>query len=107
VPAEVRREGAVELVQGLELAEGVTTVLWHSVMWQYLTADDQRAVTDRIEELGAAAGADRPFAHLRLEPMRRSADGPHEFLVALRLWPGGEERILGETAGHGVPMIWE
>jgi hypothetical protein len=107
VPAEVRRQDAVEFVESLELAEGATTVLWHSVMWQYLSADEQEAVTRRIERLGAAADETRPFAHLRLEPMRRTPDSPHDFLVALRLWPGGEQQVLGNSAGHGVPMIWE
>lgn len=106
VPAEVRREGAVEFVTGLDLADGATTVLWHSVMWQYLSSDDQQAVAARIEELGASATADRPFAHLRLEPMRRTPESPHEFLVALRLWPTGEQCILGDSAGHGVPTVW-
>ena len=107
VPAEMRHQGAVELLESLELADGGTTVLWHSVMWQYLATEEQDAVTARIERLGAAAGESRPFAHLRLEPMRRTPDSPHDFLVALRLWPGGESRVLGSSAGHGVPMIWE
>lgn len=106
VPAEVRRQGAVEFVRGLELEDGTTTVLWHSVMWQYLPADDQRAVTAGIEELGAAATGRQPFAHLRLEPMRRTPDDEHEFLVALQVWPGGELRIVGDVGPHGVPAIW-
>jgi hypothetical protein len=106
VPAEVRREAATDFVDGLEVAGGATTVLFHSVMWQYLHRDEQQAVAERIEELGRSATADRPFAHLRLEPMRRAPDRPHEFLVALRVWPDGEDRVLGDTAGHGVPTVW-
>lgn len=107
VPAEVRRERAADFVAGLELRTGTTTVLWHSVMWQYLAADEQQAVTDRVERLGAAASDDRPFVHLRLEPMRRTPGSPHEFLVAAQMWPGGDLRILGDSAGHGVPTTWE
>ncbi len=106
VPAEVRRQGAVGFVEDLELTEGSTAVLWHSVMWQYLSRADQRAIAARVEELGAAATEDRPFAHLRLEPMRRTASSDHEFLVAMQVWPGGEPRILGDSAGHGVPTSW-
>lgn len=106
VPAEVRRERAADFVTGLELRTGTTTVLWHSVMWQYLDADEQHAVADRVEELGAAAGEDQPFVHLRLEPMRRTPQAPHDFLVAAQLWPGGELRILGDSAGHGLPTTW-
>ncbi len=107
VPAEVRREGAADFVAGLELRSGTTTVLWHSVMWQYLGRAEQQAVADRLEELGAAATDERPFVHLRLEPMRRSPGSDHDFLVAARLWPGGDQRILGDAGGHGVPTTWE
>ena len=108
VPAEVRRQDAVSFVEGIELAEGRLTVLFHSVMWQYLPAADQAAVSARLEQLGAAASPDRPFAHLRLEPLRRTPGAEHEFLVALTSWPGdGERRVLGDAAPHGVPATWE
>ncbi len=107
VPVEVRTEGAVPLLRRLALEDGATTVLWHSVMWQYLEADEQRAVVDRVEELGAGAAGDRRFAYLRAEPSRRTPGGEHRFLVWLRVWPGGEDRIIGETVGHGVPTTWE
>jgi hypothetical protein len=107
VPAAVRAQNAAAFVQGLQLADGATTVLWHSVMWQYLSRDEQRAVTARIDELGEEATESAPFAHAFLEPLRRAPDRDHEFLVVLRLWPGGERRILGASAGHGVPTVWE
>lgn len=106
-PVEVRRQDAVSFVRDIELVEGTTTVLWHSVMWQYLSHADQEAVTARVRELGAAAGASSPFAHLFLEPTRRTQGADHEFLVVLRLWPTGERRILGRSVGHGVPTTWE
>ncbi|WP_182523987.1 DUF2332 domain-containing protein [Nocardioides dongkuii] len=103
VPYEVRRQGASELVDSIEPADGATTVLWHSVMWQYLPGEEQAAVTARIGELGAAATPSAPFAHLELEPQRPRPGAPHEFLVVLQTWPGGERRVLGTAAGHGVP----
>jgi hypothetical protein len=33
-------------------------------------------------------------------------DGPHEFLVTLTTWPGGEDRLIGATVGHGLPTTW-
>jgi hypothetical protein len=107
VPAEVRRQDAVSFVRDIRLVEGVTTVLWHSVMWQYLPEQDQRTVTAHVEELGASASATSPFAHLYLEPVRRTPGASHEFLVVLRLWPTGEQRILGTSVGHGIPTTWE
>ncbi len=107
VPAEVRRAGATEVVEGMELAPGAVTVLWHSVMWQYLSADEQRRITVRLAVLGAQATADAPLAHLRAEPSRRVPGGSHEFLVRLTTWPGGADEVLGVTVGHGVPTTWE
>jgi hypothetical protein len=107
VPAEVRRESAAAFVGSLDLVPGTVTVLWHSVMWQYLADDEQRAVTHLVEELGAAAGTRSPFVHLSAEPARRAPGAPHEFLVRMRVWPTGESRLLGHTGGHGVPTVWE
>ena len=106
-PVEVRRADAASFVRDVGLREGSTTVLWHSVMWQYLDPSDQQAVTARIEELGAAATPESPFAHLAVEPARRTPGADHESLVALRLWPGGELRVIGATVGHGIPTTWE
>ena len=106
-PVEVRREGAARFVGGIELRSGATTVLWHSVMWQYLDPAERAAVTARIGALGAQATAEAPFAHLFLEPTRRTPDGPHDFLVVLELWPTGQRWVLGSSAGHGLPTIWE
>ncbi len=107
VPAFVERRDAVSFVQGIELQNGSTTVLWHSVMWQYLPRSDQQAVTERLDELGSQATADRPFVHLLLEPTRRRPGSPHEFLVMATSWPGGEPRTLGDAHAHGIPVTWE
>ena len=107
VPADVRRAAAGDVVDALTTRSGTVTVLWHSVMWQYLSAEEKARVLDRLDALGAATSADAPLAHLRAEPSRRVAGGEHEFLVRLTTWPGGTEEILGATVGHGVPTTWE
>ena len=106
-PPVVRASGAGDFVEGLELAEGAWTVLWHSIMWQYLPTDEQDRVTARLEALGDAADAGSPFAHLFLEPTRRGPDQPHEFLVVLTTWPGGVRRVLGKAPAHGLPVTWD
>jgi hypothetical protein len=106
-PVQVRRQDARTFVGGLTLEDGTTTVLWHSVMWQYLSAEEQAAVAARVEELGGQADRTRRFAHLRAEPMRRGPADRHEFLVRLRIWPDGADRLLGATEAHGVPTTWE
>jgi len=105
-PVRVDALDAVAATRRLALVRGRTVVLWHSVMWQYMPKPAQAAVTDRLEELGAAAGPQSPLGHLFLEPTRRTPEGEHEFLVVLHTWPG-ERRVLGSAHGHGVPITWQ
>jgi hypothetical protein len=105
---DVRRRSAAAFVEELTVAAGSVTVLWHSVMWQYLPGDQQDLITARLEDLGASAGADSPLVHLYAEPARRTPGSPHEFLVCMHEWPGdGERRVLGTMAPHGLPVSWE
>lgn len=105
-PAAVHPVDAHTFVDRLELRDATTTVLCHSVMWQYLSRADQEHVRARLDELGRSTTARRRLAHLRLEPERRRTEGDHEFLVSLTTWPGGESRVLGVAQPHGVPVTW-
>ncbi|MDO9458294.1 DUF2332 domain-containing protein [Nocardioides sp.] len=105
-PPTVRRQTAREVADGLSLVDGTVTVLWHSVMWQYLDRSEQDDVLARVEELGASATEGRSFAHLSLEPRRRTPEEDHQFWLVLRRWPGGEPRFLARSRGHGVPVDW-
>jgi hypothetical protein len=106
-PVTVERAGAGDFLERVDLRAGTTTVLWHSVMWQYLDPAEQDRVRARIDRLGAASSGDAPFAHLFLEPTRRTPEAEHEFLVVLETWPSGERRVLGTSVGHGLPSTWE
>jgi len=107
IPAQLRRSNAVDAVAGLSGTAGALTVLWHSITWQYLSADEQAAVHAGIDALGAQARADSPFAHLTLEPARRTPESPVEFVVRARSWPGGDDRMLASCSPHGPPVAWE
>ena len=104
VPVDVRDQDAVSFLHDLDLAEGTTTVVQHSVMWQYLPVTARQAAEERLEELGGSATDRRRFARVAVEPVQR--DPEPEFLVVLRTWPGGEEQLLGRTVPHGVPTTW-
>lgn len=106
-PLAVAEQDAVSFVRTIRPEEGTATVLWHSVMLQYLAKEDREQVIAGIEELGAAATEQSPFAHLSLEPTRRTPDSEHEFLVVLQTWPGGEARVYGKAAPHGLPVTWD
>jgi hypothetical protein len=107
VPASVAASGAADFLDRLALRDGTTTVVWHSVMWQYLDRGERDRAEARLAALGSQASDAAGFAHLALEPRRRTPEAAHEFLVTLQSWPGGEERVLGSAAPHGIPTTWE
>lgn len=106
-PPDVVARGAGDFVDDVTLADGTLTVLWHSVMWQYLPEHERQRIAARLTELGGRATPDAPLAHVRFEPSRRTPDARHEFLVRLTTWPNRSETILGTAAPHGVPARWE
>jgi hypothetical protein len=106
VPAPLERRSAADAVAGLTLAEGALTVLWHSITWQYLSAEERDALRARVDGLGGQADAGSPFAHLTMEPARDGPGAPVRFLVRARTWPGGELDVLGECHPHGPPVRW-
>jgi len=105
-PVELVRAGGGDFLDDLQLRDGHHTVVWHSVMWQYVPAAEQQRMLDRLEALGTQSTADRTLTHLAFEPRRLEPGGRHRFVVAATTWPGGEERLLGEAPPHGVPVRW-
>jgi hypothetical protein len=107
VPADVRREDAVSFLRGVELSAGHLTLVWHSVMWHYLSPSDQEEADAVIADLGARATDSAPLARLTLEQGRGETDWLAKFPVVLQVWPGGEARTLGHATPHGAALIWE
>jgi hypothetical protein len=107
VPATLHRRNATEAVAGLDLADGALTVLWHSIMWQYLSLPEQSTISADINAIGARATPESPFAHLTLEPHRRTPGADVEFVVRAHCWPGGDDRLLAACSPHGPPVTWE
>jgi hypothetical protein len=82
---------------------GVTRVLYHSVMWQYLPETTRRSITAAMEQAGAHASVERPLAWVRVETNRETFR--HELTV--RYWPGGAEPVLlSEAHPHGAWIVW-
>ena len=106
MPARVDRANAAPWLEERlsEPAEGVTTVVYHSVVLQYLDDEERRRVFGAIGSAGERATSNGPFAWLRFESgdWRRTAS--HE--VWLTTWPGGAERKLAEAGPHGRPVRW-
>jgi hypothetical protein len=79
---------------------GSATVVYHSIMWGYMTDDDRARITDTINATGERATTSEPLAWLRMEPGADQAD------LTLTTWPGGEERLIAHAGYHGRPVKW-
>lgn len=84
---------------------GVVTVVWHSIVWQYLPPAEREALTRLVGEAARRATRRAPLAHLSMEP-QRAENGSYAFQVHLTTWPGGTRRLLAEAQGHGPPVTW-
>jgi hypothetical protein len=91
-------------VQLAEPRAGCATVVFHSIVWQYLTDDVRTAARARIESAGSMATADAPLAWLRLEPSGTGRIGKPE--LWLTQWPGGDERLLATASFQVGPVDW-
>lgn len=81
---------------------GVATVVYHSIVWQYLAEDTRKAARAAIEQAGARATNRAPVAWLALE---FEAEGrPPE--LTLTQWPGGARRRLATSHPHGAHAEW-
>jgi hypothetical protein len=85
-----------------EPVPGQATVLYHSIMWQYMPGATQAAVRTAIEQAGGRATDAAPLAWLRFEPPR--ADARAE--LHLTLWPGERRHHLATAHPHGKVVTW-
>jgi hypothetical protein len=102
-PPVVARRGAAEWL-GEQLSaprDGVATVVFHSIMWWYLSEAERDRVSALIAAAGARATATAPLAWLRLELM-----GSTEPDLRLTMWPGGAETLLAHADAHGRYVRW-
>ena len=113
-----RLDGALELaarvparVEGASLSDwlprqlanpgpGLATVVYHSVVIEYLAADVRRAFEAELADAGRRATPEAPLAWLRLEPISRVRSHG----VTLTTWPGARERVLATSGAHGADV---
>src|SRR6185436_9459019 len=108
-PAVDRADAEAWIAEQLRVpAPGRATVVFHSIVWQYLDAATATGVRAAIEAAGAAATPDAPVAWLRLEPDDTwRAEGrppPSHAELRLRVWPGGDDRHLADASFHAGPL---
>ena len=80
------------------LAEPTTadcTVVWHSIVWQYIPEAEQARILATLDRYGRAHGN---LHHLALDRAGLLAD------LTLTSWPGGEPRVVARAGYHGDPV---
>jgi hypothetical protein len=102
LPAAVDSDGAAHWLEGRlgEPRVGAATVVFHSIVWQYIGDEERGRVTELIERAGRESSARAPLAWLRMEP------GADEAEVRLTVWPRGGERLLATVGFHGRDVRW-
>jgi len=106
-PVKVDRSAGPDwLASQLARAErDVLTVVWHSVVWQYVSPADRAMGRAVLADAAAKATPTSPLALLVFEPRR--TDDDYRFELLLKLWPAGISLNLGHGAGHGTPFTWD
>lgn len=100
MPAEVVAVGAADFLADLRLEPATLTVVWHSVMRQYVPAAEWARVDRELDRLAAASTPEAAFAYLCFEPRRVGPE--HRFQLTGRFGaaPG---QVLAEARPHGLP----
>jgi hypothetical protein len=79
-------------------------VIFHSIFWSYLPIATQTRLVAQIEKMAAHATHKAPLAWLRYEI---SASAQTHQDLRLKIWPGGEDRLLGYAHAHGAFIDWQ
>jgi hypothetical protein len=82
---------------------GELTVIWQSVVRQYVPDEHWAAVERAVGHAAAAATPDAPLAWVTMEPGDHPLSG---FVVRATTWPGGVAHRLAEAGDHGPRVRW-
>lgn len=80
---------------------GVATVVFHSIVWQYLATSTKARVREALSNAGALGSEEAPLLWLRMEPA--TVQGAN---LRLTTWPGGADEVLAEVGYHGAGIRW-
>jgi hypothetical protein len=90
---------AAWLEQELEAPPALlTTVVFHSIVWQYIDKADRVLIASTIDAAGSRATAERPLVWLQFEPDMADRS---QVAVTLRAWPGDVSVRLASADFHG------
>jgi hypothetical protein len=104
VAAPVDRATAVEwlddrLAEGAA-AHGTATVVFHSILWQYLNGSTRNRLVATLFRAGRSATVEAPLAWVRMEPAGGDISARKTEIRVTR-WPGGHDTVLAHAGYHG------
>ncbi|NQX95789.1 MAG: DUF2332 domain-containing protein [Erythrobacter sp.] len=107
-PDVIEQDAGAFVAEALERPQeaGTTRAMFHSIMWQYMPAETQNAITALFEAQGAKATPERPLGWVSLET------NPETFRHELRVryWEGqagdGTPVMLANAHPHGEWVEW-
>jgi hypothetical protein len=102
VPAVVDQADAPEWLEHelLSPRRSVDTVVFHSIVMQFLTPSERARMRRMLEQAGRRTTSDAPLAWVEME----SRAGHTE--VALTSWPGGQHRVVALSSLYGDRVRW-
>ena len=86
---------------------GVVSVVWHSVVWQYIDRGERQGILAVLARAAQAATSAAPLAYLRFEPRQAPPRYSNVFELRVSVWPTGPvDEVIATGAGHGIPTRW-
>ena len=71
---------------------GAVTVVWHSVVWQYVDSSQRREVLGLLGEAAGRASRAAPLAYVTFEPRQAPPRWSGVFELRMSVWPSGWRR---------------
>jgi len=102
VPAVVEQANALDWLEHelLSPRSGVDTVVFHSIVMQFLSSSDRARIRRMLEQAGRRTTSDAPLAWVEMESRAGLAE------VALTSWPGGQRQVVALAGLYGNPVKW-
>lgn len=102
-PTRVERGSADRWIEShAGVAPARCTLVYHSIVWQYMGAEVQDRMRDALTEWGSRTSPTSPLVWARMEPAGAVAD------VRATIWAGDEptEVLLADVGYHGRGLRW-
>jgi hypothetical protein len=102
VPCKIEKAPAADWLEERlkNIWTGATTVVFHSVMWSYVSAPEQQRIVRIIEDAANRASENAPLAWLRMEL------NDSRWEIRLRIAPGFQDQLIATTRAHAPSVRW-